>query len=121
MLESEFGEYEEPYLKYCSSFPVFGPLENNLLNQALKDDYPPRCDVNNVISRLAFLKVVYPGQGEGPDLAQALGDPADHVVGGGPAVWHRQPVPRHQLQAVLGCELLVVINPAVSDILTGFL
>ena len=39
-------------------------------------------------------------------------------MGGGPAVWHRQPVPSHQLQAVLGCELLVVINPAVSDILS---
>ena len=49
---------------------------------------------------------------------QALGDPADHVMGGGPAVRHRQPVPGHQLQAVLGGELLVVINSAISDILS---
>ena len=84
----------------------------------LKEDYSTCRDVYNIISRLAFLEVIYPRQGEGPDLAQALGDPADHVVGGGPAVRHRQPVPGHQIQAILGGELLVVINPAVSNILS---
>ena len=83
----------------------------------MKYNYPPCCDVNNIISRLAFLEVINSREREGPDLAQALGDPADHVMGGGPAVRHRQPVPGHQLQAVLVGELLVVVNSAVSDIL----
>ena len=48
----------------------------------MTNDNPPRCDVNNIISRLAFLEVINSREREGPDLAQALGDPADHVMGG---------------------------------------
>ena len=121
MLERESGEYEEPYLKYCSSFPVFGPLysiTSYFISSRHKIFGPPCCDVNNISSRLAFLEVIYPRDGEGPDLAQALGDPADHVVGGLSTVRHRQPVTGHQFQVVLCRKLIIVMNSSVSDILS---
>ena len=76
----------------------------------------PGGEVHVVSPGLALLQVVDAWDGERPGLPGALGDPADHGVGGVPGVRHVQVVAGHQLEAVLGHEVSVVQQPAGHNV-----
>ena len=77
----------------------------------------PGGEVHVVSPGLTLLQVVDAWDGERPGLPGALGDPADHGVGGVAGVGHVEVVPGQQHQAVLGLQLSVVNYPGLHDVL----